>query len=165
MLCEFCCERTFFCTVLGAIAQEGLMSKTEVQSVQRKYERDGLHGGVRLLCMTQSGKEPSVMSKTSNILEEYGFEQEAKMLEGTSHGKLFQTLNNQCIWQCVLCANVCHMQYLTMCELDQCPGIWNKVVCIIIFIQLLQNNVMKKTLHVLHVCECNVHECTTHVHH
>ena len=82
MLCVFCCNRTFFCTVLGAIAQDGLMSKREVQSVQRKYERDGLHGGVRLLCMTQSGKEPSVMTRTSNILKRYGFEQEAKMLKG-----------------------------------------------------------------------------------
>ena len=58
------------------------MSKREVQSVQRKYERDGLHEGVRLICKTQSGKEPSVLTRTSNILEKYGFEQEAKLLRG-----------------------------------------------------------------------------------
>ena len=58
------------------------MSKREIQTVQRKYERDGLHEGVRRICMTQSGKEPSVMNRTSNILKKYGFEKEAKMLRG-----------------------------------------------------------------------------------
>ena len=58
------------------------MSKREVRSVQRKYERDGLYEGVWLICMSQRGKEPSVMTRTSNILEKYGFEEEAKMLRG-----------------------------------------------------------------------------------
>ena len=74
---------SLICTVLDAIAQDGLMSKEELQSVQRKYERDGLHGGLRLLCKIQSGKEPSVMTRTSDILKSYGFEQEAEMLKGT----------------------------------------------------------------------------------
>ena len=58
------------------------MSKREVQSVQRKYESNGLYEGVWLICMNQRGKEPSVMTKTSNILEKYGFKEEAKMLRG-----------------------------------------------------------------------------------
>ena len=58
------------------------MSRREVQSVQRKYERNGLAEGVRRICMTQSDKEPSVKNRTSNILEKYGFEDEAKMLRG-----------------------------------------------------------------------------------
>ena len=58
------------------------MSKREVRSVQWKYESDGLHEGVRRICMTQRGKELSVMTRTRNILEKYGFKEEAKMLRG-----------------------------------------------------------------------------------
>ena len=66
------CYWPFFYVVLGALVQDGLMSKEDVHEVQKKWDTYGWQGGLRrlrLICRLQCTKEHTVIARTVEILE------------------------------------------------------------------------------------------------
>ena len=69
---------------LGAIAQNGLMYKEELQQVQTEWETHKCWlFALKLVCIILFGKQPSVAECAANILESCGIvTEEVKMLRG-----------------------------------------------------------------------------------
>ena len=58
---------------MSALVQDGLMSKEDVHEVQKKWMTYGWQGGLSLICRLQCTKEPTVIARTVEILEKYGY--------------------------------------------------------------------------------------------
>ena len=63
----------FFYIALGDISQEGLMSKEEIQQVPKCWEGSSLETASNSICKISCTKEPSVMTRTADILLKSGF--------------------------------------------------------------------------------------------
>ena len=55
--------------VLGALVQDGLVSKDDVQDVQKEWETYDWQRGLSLICRLQCIKEHTVIARTVEILE------------------------------------------------------------------------------------------------
>ena len=67
-----CCYWLFFYVVLGALVQDGLMSKEDVHEVQKEWETYDWQRGLSLICRLQCTKEPTVIARTVKIVEKCG---------------------------------------------------------------------------------------------
>ena len=67
-----CCYWLFFYVALDALVQDGLMSKEDVQDLQKEWETYGGQNGLSLICRFQCTKEPTVIARTVEILEKCG---------------------------------------------------------------------------------------------
>ena len=63
----------FFHVALGDISQEGLLSKEEIQQVPKCWEGSSLKTASNSICKISCTKEPSVMTRTADILLKSGF--------------------------------------------------------------------------------------------
>ena len=63
----------FFYIALGDISQEGLMSKEEIQQIPKCWEGSSLKTASNSICKISCTKEPSVMTRTADILLKSGF--------------------------------------------------------------------------------------------
>ena len=68
-----CCYWPFVYVVLGALVQDGLMSKEDVHEVKKKWKTYGLQRGSSLISRFQCTKEPTVIARTVEILEKCGY--------------------------------------------------------------------------------------------
>ena len=67
-----------FVVVLSTIAEEDLISK-----VQKEWETHGWKGGLRVIYTIQRVKDPLVMTRSADILENSGFTgEDLKLLRG-----------------------------------------------------------------------------------
>ena len=67
-----CCYWPFFYVVLGALVQDGLMSKEDVHEVRKEWETYGWQRGLVLIFSIQCTKEPTVIARTVEIFEKCG---------------------------------------------------------------------------------------------
>ena len=70
----------FFYIVLGDISQEGLMSKEEVGEIQMNWGRFSCLTVLNHICVIACTKEPSVMARIADILQNHFTGAEAVML-------------------------------------------------------------------------------------
>ena len=67
-----CCYWPFFYVVLGALVQDGLVSKEDVQDVQKGWVTYNWQRGLSLICRLQCNKAHTVIARTVEILEKCG---------------------------------------------------------------------------------------------
>ena len=67
-----CCYWPFFYVVLGALVQDGLMSKDDVHEVQKGWKAYGGQKQLGVICRLQCTKEHTVIARTVEIMEKCG---------------------------------------------------------------------------------------------
>ena len=72
-----------FLLVLSALGENDLITRDECTVVQKKWKVYLWKGGLKVICTNQCVKDPSLMTRTANILEKYGFTgADLKLLRG-----------------------------------------------------------------------------------
>ena len=72
-----------FLLVLSALGEDDLISREECTDVQKKWEVYSLEKHLKAICIIRCVKDPSVMTRTADILEKYGFTgDDLKLLRG-----------------------------------------------------------------------------------
>ena len=72
-----------FLLVLSALGEDDLITREECTDVQKEWEAFGWARGLRVIYTIQCVKDPSVMKRTADILEKYGFTgDDLKLLRG-----------------------------------------------------------------------------------
>ena len=72
-----------FLLVLIALGEDDLITREECTDVQKKWVAYGWERGLKVICSIQCVKDPSVMTRTADILEKYGFTgDDLKLLRG-----------------------------------------------------------------------------------